>query len=192
MHATVHTIIIETYNPAWATQFSQLAAVFRSAIGERLIRAEHVGSTSVDGLAAKPIIDIDLVIDRRKSLPEVIDDLSTLGYTHLGDLDIPGREAFRRPDHADIPHNLYVCDINSDELARHVRFRDYLREHPRAVERYGALKRDLAAKYPNDIDAYCSAKTDFICAILNEVTPQLAEDARQNNAPRSSADSSSS
>jgi GrpB-like predicted nucleotidyltransferase (UPF0157 family) len=184
------TITIEAHNPAWATAFADLTAFFEATLGELLIRAEHVGSTSVKGLPAKPVVDLDLVIDRHKHLDAVLAALSELGYEHRGDLGIPGREAFTRRG-ADVPrdgsgrqwppHHLYVCDVDSDELARHLAFRDHLRAHPDAARRYGELKRRLAADHHDDIDAYCSAKTDFICGVLAEAAPGLVEDARQNN-----------
>lgn len=190
-NASTRTLVIEDHNSDWAEDFARLAEVYYSALGEVLLRAEHVGSTSVPGLAAKPCLDIDLVIDRAAHLDAVIAALTDLGYEDRGDLGIPGREAFSRRGHTDVPrdgsgrewprHNLYVCDVDSDELARHTAFRDYLRAHPEIARQYGRLKRKLAEEHRNDIDAYCRAKTDFICGVLAEATPELVDDAHQNN-----------
>ena len=127
------------------------------------LRIEHVGSTSVEGLAAKPIIDIDVVIRDRTVLPEVISALGRIGYTHEGDLGIPGREAFKYEgkDHLK-KHHLYVCAQDSEELKRHLAFRDYLRSHPEAASEYGRIKEEGAALYPYDIDRYIEHKSPFI------------------------------
>ena len=112
-------------------------------------------------LEAKPILDIDVVIRTRDELPAVTERLSTLGYEHLGDLGIAGREAFSGKG---VPqedsgrrwpaHNLYVCASDSEELTWHLAFRDYLRAHPEAVQIYGQIKREQAKRHPSDMDAY--------------------------------------
>jgi GrpB-like predicted nucleotidyltransferase (UPF0157 family) len=88
-----------------------------------------------------------------------------LGYLHLGEMGIQGREAFREPD-GPPRHNLYVCVHGNREWNRHLAFRDYLRNRPDAARAYGDLKRRLAAAFSDDVDAYCEAKTDFVVSIL--------------------------
>ena len=156
------------YDPAWPVLFAQIAERVRAAfVGGSLTRIEHVGSTSVSGLPAKPIIDIDVVIPTRADLPETIARLATLGYTHQGDLGIMGREAFRSPPDAP-PQNLYVCAEDSPELRRHLAFRDYLRAHPDDARRYGELKRELAARHVADIDGYVDGKAAFVEGVLEK------------------------
>lgn len=159
-------IEVVDYDPKWAGIFAEVAASVRGAFTDGpLLGIEHVGSTSVVGLPAKPIVDIDIVIPSRADLPEAIVRLATLGYTRQGDLGITSRESFRRP--LDSPlHNLYVCAEDSPELRRHLLFRNYLRAHPYAAEQYGELKRELAARYVTDIDAYVDGKTEFIQDVL--------------------------
>ena len=158
------------YDPQWAQLFIELGERVIASLRELVLRVGHVGSTSVPGLAAKPVVDVDVVIPSRDDLPEAIRRLRALGYEHLGDLGIVGREAFGRPPETP-PHNLYICAQDSEELARHVRFRDYLRANPLEAERYAALKRDLAEQHRFDIDAYCDAKTGFIEAALLAAAP---------------------
>ncbi|MCY3506365.1 MAG: GrpB family protein [Chloroflexi bacterium] len=166
------TIEIVDYDPAWPDAFTGISQAVAAALGPLALRIEHVGSTAVPGLGAKPIIDIDVVIESPRVLPLVVEALSTLGYTHEGDGGISGREAFRREVPADgsrqawPTHHLYVCPRDSEELGRHLRFRDYLRSHPEAAARYEALKRDLAHRYANDIDAYIEGKSAFVERIL--------------------------
>src|SRR5579871_1315080 len=126
---------------------------------------EHVGSTAVPGLAAKPIIDLDVLLFSAGDLPSVIARLASLGYEHRGDLGIAGREAFRAPLN-DFRHHLYVCLPAGKEYRRHIAFRDYLRTHPREARAYASLKRDLARQFRDDREAYNQAKSRFVTEIL--------------------------
>jgi GrpB-like predicted nucleotidyltransferase (UPF0157 family) len=158
-------IVIEDYNPEWGLWFNRLQRMARDALGDLAVAVEHVGSTAVPGLAAKPIIDIDVVIPSRDDLPEAIRRLASIGYRHEGDLGIADREAFAQPH--DLPvHYLYVCSKHSPELRRHLRFRDALRASPGAAAAYGALKRELAIRFRNDREGYAQAKTAFVTSIL--------------------------
>jgi GrpB-like predicted nucleotidyltransferase (UPF0157 family) len=158
------------YNPRWPQMFEELQAVLQNALGISCRRIEHVGSTSVPGLDAKPIIDMDAVV-AAKDLRQAIEILARLGYIHQGDLGIHGREAFAR-ETEDVPHSgrkrtwpahhLYVCPEDSPELARHLAFRDCLRANQELATQYGTLKSDLAKRYKSDREAYTLAKTDFI------------------------------
>ena len=169
------TIEIVDYDPAWPETFAGISQVVAAALGPLALRIEHVGSTAVPGLSAKPIIDLDVVTESPDVLPPVVEALNTLGYAHEGDGGIPSREAFRR-EGGTVPadgsgrtwpaHHLYVCPRDSEELRRHLRFRDHLRGHPDAASRYDALKRDLARRYANDIDAYVEGKSAFVEGIL--------------------------
>jgi GrpB-like predicted nucleotidyltransferase (UPF0157 family) len=119
----------------------------------------------VPGLAAKPIIDISVVVREKPDVPAVISRLATLGYVHRGNLGIDGREAFESPEGLPM-HNLYLCPRNSPALANHLAVRDYLRTHPEAATEYGELKKRLANEFPNDIDSYIDGKTDMLLSIL--------------------------
>ncbi|HEU4718082.1 MAG TPA: GrpB family protein [Bacteroidia bacterium] len=168
-------IVIEEYSPQWAEIFLQLKTVFEIKAGKFLSGIHHVGSTSVPGLPAKPIIDIDLVIDEKEHFGPVKSILDDLGYDHAGDLGIDEREVFKRRDEF-VPwgetqrewplHNLYVCRNSITALKNHLAFRDYLRENPVKRDEYGALKKQIAAAHPHDIDAYVREKTDFVIKAL--------------------------
>ena len=155
----------------WAQSFSEISLIIAECLGNSILKIEHVGSTSVPGLAAKPIIDLDVVVSSRQVLPDVIYHLAILGYEHEGDLGIAGREAFRRRGE-DVPycearktwmnHHLYVCEAQSRELARHITFRDFLRANPDRALAYGKLKQQLTAQFPHDIDLYIQGKQEFI------------------------------
>ncbi|MCQ4088399.1 GrpB family protein [Saccharibacillus sp. JS10] len=169
-------VVIEPYNEEWQKAFHTLESILSTKLGALALRIEHVGSTSVPNLAAKPIIDIDVVIESTEQLPQVIEKLNALGYIHEGNLGIKSREAFARKD-AYVPyshdgdmkyeHHLYVCDLESSELKKHLKFRDLLREHPSLVEEYSTLKSDLSAAFRNDRQAYTQGKTEFITKVMN-------------------------
>jgi GrpB-like predicted nucleotidyltransferase (UPF0157 family) len=153
------------YDPSWPDQFRLLRDRVWPAVCDFAVTIEHVGSTSVEGLAAKPVIDLDVVIPSRENLPLAVTRLDALGYERLGNLGIVDREAFRAsPD--DPPHNLYVCPRESISLRNHLALRDHLRSHPQDAAAYAALKRQLAEQFRSDVDSYAEAKTDFILAIL--------------------------
>ena len=168
-------IKVVDYDPTWRTAFEELSAVLHKYLGDSALAIEHVGSTAVPGLAAKPIIDINVVIESREYLPEIIHNLSTLGYYHEGDNGISGREAFAR-ESADVPrdggrefwpdHHLYVCAQDNYELARQLAFRDYLRSHPEALQQYAELKKDLAQRFEHNRRAYSEGKTEFVLEVV--------------------------
>ena len=174
--ANLRTIEIVPYDPRWPAIFAELSRVVAGALGPLALSIEHVGSTSVPGLAAKPIVDMDVVIVSRSLLPDVLRALAPLGYIHRGDLGIAGREAFAH-ERPDVPrdgsgrvwpaHHLYVCPQDNAELGGHLALRDYLRAHPESALAYVELKRRLARQFPHDIEGYIEGKATFIQGILD-------------------------
>lgn len=163
-------IIVEPYDEAWQQDFINISSEIRDALGELALRIEHVGSTSVPGLSAKPVIDLDVVIRDDSVLDEVVSRLGTIGYQHEGNLGIAGREAFGYEGKEHLrEHHLYVCPQDSPELKRHTAFRDYLRSHPDAVREYSRIKEEAAALYPYDIDGYIKHKSPVIEKIYKEI-----------------------
>lgn len=143
--------------------------LIKKYIGDLIIKIEHVGSTSIEGLSAKPIIDLDVVIENYDVLPEIIERLIKEGYEYQGNLGILGREAFQRTnDDGDMKYHLYVCSKDGKGYLEHLAFRDYLRANTSAREEYQSLKIKLAQKYRSDIDNYCNKKTEFIKDILDK------------------------
>lgn len=164
----MRTIIVEPYNPIWAKEFERIKEELLPAIGDDVISIEHVGSTSVMGLWAKPIIDIDIVICDGK-LPVITDKLVSIGYFHEGDLGVTGREAFgyNEDEKAHLmKHHLYVCHQDNPELRQHLALRDFLRNSPEYREKYSNIKIEMAKKYPHDIDSYIKGKEPVIMEIL--------------------------
>jgi len=160
-------IVVEPYNPNWAKEFKRIEAFLLPHIGDLIIGIHHVGSTSVPGLSAKPIIDFDIEIADMNIFQKIKERLETLGYRHEGDYGIIGREVFKRNISDEfMGYHMYVCPSGSEEFKRHIKFRDSLRTDPDAVAEYGTLKMNLAAKYIDDIDAYVDGKAGLIKKIL--------------------------
>jgi GrpB-like predicted nucleotidyltransferase (UPF0157 family) len=156
--------VVVDYDPSWSLWFEEIRAFVAPAVAGVAQGIEHVGSTSVPGLAAKPIIDVDVVVSRA-DVPAAVAALEALGYEHQGDLGRPDREAFRSV--AGLPrHNLYVVVKASQPHLDHVQFRDHLRRHPDDARRYAARKREVAHLYEIDPDAYTEAKADVVTDIL--------------------------
>ena len=167
---TTKHVVVRPYDEAWAQSFADIKAEIQDALGELALRIEHVGSTAVRGLSAKPIIDVDIVIRDYSLFRAVAAKLEAIGYRHEGDLGIAGREAFKYDgkDHLQ-KHHLYVCPEDSPELKRHIAFRDYLRSHPEAVRAYSRVKEEGARLYPYDIDKYIEHKSPFIGKIYKKI-----------------------
>jgi GrpB-like predicted nucleotidyltransferase (UPF0157 family) len=158
-------VLIVPYDPRWPIQFAELCQRYIAALGDLVVTVEHVGSTAVPGLSAKPILDIDIVVRSTSDVAEAIRRLGTLGYRHLGDLGISGREAFDNPDKTPAYH-LYLVVDGSEPHRNHIQFRDYLREHSETVQEYQRLKHELASRFAADRDGYTKAKSEFVQMIL--------------------------
>ena len=154
-------IVIAAYDPDWPALFERLAAPLRAALADLGAIVEHVGSTAVPGLAAKPIVDIDVVVSGAAEVPGAIERLRRLGYVYQGDKGIPGREAFLWPPEAP-RHHLYVVVAGNAVHRAHLRFRDLLRDRPDLAGEYAELKRSLVPRHARDANGYTAAKTGFI------------------------------
>lgn len=161
------TIIVVPYDYSWKEEFLKIKKMLEKHIGDLIIGIEHVGSTSVVGLAAKPIIDFNIIIESYGIFPQIIEKLSEIGFDHEGDHGIKGREAFRRRYNDEfLQYHMYVCPKDSLEHQRQIAFRNYLRTHKEDMLAYGELKKQLAEKFPHDIDSYIAGKHDFVENIL--------------------------
>ncbi|GIM93419.1 hypothetical protein Ato02nite_052120 [Paractinoplanes toevensis] len=160
-------IVIEDYDPSWVTRFDDAAAPIRSALGSQIIALEHVGSTSVPGLPAKPIIDIDLTIADTENEAAYLPPLATLGYRLI--LREPWWHGHRMliPPDADV--NLHVWPPDSPELLRHRLFRDWLRTHPDDRAHYAETKHRVARATAADPATYNMGKNEVIDDIFTRI-----------------------
>lgn len=157
------SVIVLPYNKEWKSDFEKIKNELKAVIGDLIVGIEHVGSTSVEGLSAKPCIDIDVIIKDYSVFGAVVDRLNTIGYIHEGNLGIQDREAFKYTEKPHLQeHHLYVCPQDSEELHRHITFRNFLRSNPEARKKYGQTKETAAELFPNDIDRYIQYKSPCI------------------------------
>ena len=162
-------VIVLPYDVAWESAFEAIRAEIQTALGDLMLGIEHVGSTSVKGMSAKPCIDIDVVIRDYSVFDAVVQKLDAIGYIHEGDLGIKDREAFKYTDKPHLMlHHLYVCPQDSEELRRHITFRDFLRRTPEAVRKYSLVKEKAAALFPDEIEQYIAFKAPCIEELYKE------------------------
>ena len=157
--------LVQPYDAAWPSRFQEIKTFLESSVADLDCEIEHVGSTAIPGMVAKPIIDVDFVTVPG-TFPEVKRRLEALGYVHQGDLGLPKREAFDLADteaRTRLPeHHLYVCEEGVYELRKHLAFRDFMRQHPEWRERLNRLKRELCVKHNNERQAYMDGKADMV------------------------------
>lgn len=164
-------ITLVPYDPGWPHAFDAEAARLRQALGPAALRIEHVGSTAVPGLAAKPVIDIQVSVGALPLSAALAATLSSIGYHHvpLGDFDLV-YPFFQAPAGWPATHHLHLCAAGGEQERRHLAFRDYLRQHPRLAADYLALKRQLAARHGGQTfesrEQYSLAKSSFVEAVL--------------------------
>lgn len=162
-------VVVLPYDADWKTQFEEIQHELDSVLSNLVLDIHHVGSTSVRGMWAKPCIDIDVEIEDDSCFDAVVKALATIGYFHEGDLGIQGREAFGYLGKEHLQkHHLYVCVKDSEELRRHLTFRDYLRKNPDALKAYSEVKEKAARLYPDDIDGYMAYKSPCIEALYKK------------------------
>ena len=159
-------IEIAAYDPAWPGAYERERAAILEALGDLVFAIEHVGSTSVPGLGAKPIIDIMIGLRKLADHARCVAPLRSLGYEHKGEFGIPGRHYFRKPVRGPRRHQLHMVEHGRDFWVRHLLFRDYLRLHPDEASAYQRLKVGLAARFGTDVEGYTEAKREFIQSAL--------------------------
>ena len=163
------SVEVVDWSTEWAVQYDEVAGVLRAALaGVASAQVEHVGSTSVRGLAAKPILDVDVIVDAA-DVPAAIAALQSVGYIHRGDLGVAGREAFHAPGPP--RRNVYVCTDGTANVRNHLAVRTVLRSRDDLRDAYAAVKRALADDPEMDIDTYIAGKS----AVLQEVLEASGE-----------------
>jgi GrpB-like predicted nucleotidyltransferase (UPF0157 family) len=151
------------HDPRWRNAFEAESRQIAAALGENVVAIHHIGSTSIPGIHAKPIIDVLVEAGNIDQVDGRSAAMEALGYEALGEYGIPGRRYFRKNDpDGTRTHHVHVFQAGSGEVERHVAFRDYMIAHPADARRYSELKRQLAEEYPDSADAYMDGKDGFI------------------------------
>lgn len=155
-------ITVVDYNPLWVKKYEEESLHIKGILSDNCIAIYHIGSTSVEGLAAKPIIDIMVAVRSLEKVDCVAEAFSKIGYEYLGEFGIEGRRYLRKGGD-ERTHQIHIFQADDwNNIGRHLAFRDYMRTHEKDREEYAKIKIELAKKYPYDIDGYCDGKENFV------------------------------
>ena len=149
------------YTDEWVVMFMEESKNLKQIFGNEIVAVHHIGSTSVHGIKAKPIIDIMLVVKDINAVVTFDHEMRNLGYEPKGENGIPGRRYFQKGGD-NRTHHLHIFNDGSDQIERHLAFRDYLRVFPDVSKRYGDLKQELACEFPYDIESYINGKEELV------------------------------
>lgn len=160
------------YNPDWQHQFERAALEIKGIFGDECIEIHHIGSTAVEGLSAKPVIDLMPVVRTIETVDAFSGKMAEAGYMAKGENGLPGRRFFQKG--GDVrTHHVHVFQKGSPEIRRHLAFCAYLQTHPEQARKYGALKEKLAIEYPLDIDGYIAGKAELVTWIEKMAMEEL-------------------
>ena len=162
------SVVIVDYDPRWPSKYEEEKDRILGAIGDVAVAIEHIGSTAVPGLGAKPIIDVMVAVSRLADAERCIEPLQEIGYEYVPEYNdvIPERRYLHKGPPEARTYHLHMVELTSGFWERHLLFRDSLRVHPEEAQRYDQLKKDLAAKFGSDRDRYTEAKTSFIESVI--------------------------
>jgi len=161
-------ITIEIYNSNWSKQFEEEKVKLKEILAEKVISIEHIGSTSVEGLGAKPILDIAIGVNDLEVVSEFIDPLKQIGYAFVYHKEFPERHFFRKGKWRAGTHHLHFYQFEGEHWNNQILFRNYLRNNPDVLKEYHQLKVDLAEKFRFDRVFYTENKSPFIQKVLQK------------------------
>lgn len=180
-----HITVVE-YSPQWPLKYEREKEKIMAILKENCTAIYHIGSTSVPGLAAKPIIDIMAVVKSLERVDAVSADFSEIGYEYLGEFGMSGRRYLRKGGD-ERTHQIHIFQTeDSCNIRRHLAFRDYMRTHKKEREKYEKLKRSLAKRFPYDIDGYCDGKEEFVQEIEKRALEQYEKEKGNNTVSKGS------
>lgn len=155
-------ITVVDYNPLWPKKYEEEALLIKDILADNCVAIYHIGSTSVEGLAAKPIIDIMAAVQNLEKVDDAAEAFSKIGYEYLGEFGIAGRRYLRKGGD-ERTHQIHIFQTEDwNNIGRHLAFRDYMRTHKKERDEYAKIKKVLAQKFPYDIDGYCDGKEEFV------------------------------
>jgi GrpB-like predicted nucleotidyltransferase (UPF0157 family) len=158
-------IVVVPYDTAWAELYTAEAEKLKTVFGSLLVEIHHIGSTSIPGLAAKPVIDILPLVKNIEQVDELNDVMAALGYIAKGEAGISGRRFFIKPSESERTHHVHTFQVGDPEGTRHLAFRAYLIAHPELISEYAELKIKLAEQFTYDIYGYMDGKDAWIKAV---------------------------
>ena len=159
----VRRVEVVPYNANWPVKYEEEVKRIKKVLGPEIVASHHIGSTSIPGMSAKPIIDILLEVRNIDRIDNYNDEMIKLGYEPRGELGIPGRRYFSREEPKDVrTHHIHSFQTGNIGLTRHPAFRDYMIAHPEDAKEYAELKIVLARRFPQDIDGYVLGKELYV------------------------------
>ena len=161
------TVRLVAHHSGWAANFDGEKQLLLKTLGEKVVDIRHIGSTSIPGMPAKPIIDILAAVQKLADVETFAQGLSQIGYKDKGSGGVSGRRYFVKGGEVQRTHHLNFCEPNSVFWRSHLAFREYLERHPESAREYAALKRRLADEFPNDRGAYTDGKEEFVRSVLD-------------------------
>jgi GrpB-like predicted nucleotidyltransferase (UPF0157 family) len=162
-----NTLRLANHNSKWKELFSNEKLKLENIIGNYIITIDHIGSTSINGIKAKPIIDICIGLNNFDDGKKCIEPLVNIGYIYKGECGVPGRLFFKTNDEI-VTHHIHMFKYKSDKWKKHIYFRDYLNKYPLIAKEYESLKIKLLKLYINDREKYTDGKADFINEIIKK------------------------
>lgn len=157
---------LSPYDPNWPLLFLAEKERLFASLGNDLLDVQHIGSTSIPGMPAKPILDIGVAVENFEEASRCISLLAHLNYTYKGENGIPRRHYFVKGEPR--THHLHMLEIASEEWKNHLLFRDYLRANSTSAQAYASLKQSLSIRFATDREAYQTGKENFIKAVLHK------------------------
>ena len=160
----MRAVKVTEYNKDWPLMYEKEAVKLRKIFRSEIIEIYHIGSTSVDGLIAKPIIDIMPVVRDVNRIDDYNTKMIDIGYEPKGENGLPSRRFFQKGGD-ERTHHIHFYEMGNTEIERHLAFRNYLRTHPDVLKKYGSLKKELSQRFSRDIEAYISGKEQLVSEI---------------------------
>jgi GrpB-like predicted nucleotidyltransferase (UPF0157 family) len=161
------------HSARWAALFDEEARRLREAIGEYVLDIQHVGSTAIPGIVAKPILDIAVAVSSFEEAVVCVEPVVRLGYEYRGENGIPRRHYFTKGEPR--THHLHMVEINGKDWKEMIAFRDALLHDPKLADEYALLKAELARRFPKDREAYTEGKAAFVAAVVNMTRENTGE-----------------
>lgn len=177
------TVKIEEYNPEWKDEFQKEKSLLKKQLQDYDVDIQHVGSTSIVGCCAKPIIDIAIGVESLEYGEQLITVLCNIGYIYDGDGKIPGRHFFKKKDGESTTHYIHVEPINGKLWSNHILFRDYLNKHPQIIIEYSNLKKCLEKNFYDNRDNYAIGKNPFIEKVVEIAEREKCISKQNENNP---------
>lgn len=165
-------VIVTPYDERWPIAFAKAAAEIRGVLESNCLNVEHIGSTAVPGLAAKPVIDLLVIVSDIEAIDRFEEDFRKLGYQAKGENGLPERRYFERGGN-ERTHHVHCYEQGNPEISRHLAFRDFLKANPQVAGTYGELKVKLAKQYPLDIEQYINGKQAMVQEIEKKAMGEI-------------------